>query len=112
LADQAIVRAWVAESRAEINSARLMVLDAAEKVERQGTSSARTEISLIKFYVASILQKILDRAIQALGALGVTDYTPLAYWYRHERAARIYDGPDEVHKLSAAKQILKKYDSE
>ena len=112
LADQAIVRAWVAESRAEINSARLMVLDAAEKVERQGTSGARAEISLIKFYVASILQKILDRAIQTHGALGVTDYTPLAYWYRHERAARIYDGPDEVHKLSAAKQILKKYDSE
>jgi alkylation response protein AidB-like acyl-CoA dehydrogenase len=112
LADQAIVRAWVAESRAEINSARLMVLDAAEKVERQGTSGARAEISLIKFYVADILQKVLDRAIQTHGALGVTDYTPLAYWYRHERAARIYDGPDEVHKLSAAKQILKKYDSE
>ena len=46
-----------------------------------------------------------------MAPLGMTDYTPLAYWYRHERAARIYDGPDEVHKLSAAKQILKKYSS-
>ncbi len=111
LADQAIVKAWIAESRAEINSARLMVLDAAGKVERRGTAGARVEISLIKFYVANILQKVLDRAIQTHGALGMTDYTPLAYWYRHERAARIYDGPDEVHKLSAAKQILKKYSS-
>jgi alkylation response protein AidB-like acyl-CoA dehydrogenase len=56
--------------------------------------------------------KVLDRAIQTHGALGITDDTPLAYWYRHERGARIYDGPDEVHKSSVARSILKRYASE
>lgn len=76
LADQAVVKTWIAESRAEINSARLMVIDAAKKIDRLGTRGARVEISLIKFYVANILQKVLDRAIQTHGALGMTDYTP------------------------------------
>ena len=67
---------------------------------------ARDGISLIKFHVAGVLQRVLDRAIQVHGALGMTDDTPLAYWYRHERGARIYDGPDEVHKMSVAKRIL------
>ena len=65
-----------------------------------GATAARERISLIKFYVAGVLQRVLDRAIQVHGALGMTDDTPLAFWYRHERAARIYDGPDEVHKWS------------
>jgi alkylation response protein AidB-like acyl-CoA dehydrogenase len=59
--------------------------------------------------VAGILQKVLDRAIQTHGALGVTDYSLLSYWFRHERAARIYDGPDEVHKSVVARTILKGY---
>jgi alkylation response protein AidB-like acyl-CoA dehydrogenase len=67
------------------------------------------EISLIKFFVAGVLQKVNDRAIQVHGGLGVTDDTPLAHWYRHERAARIYDGPDEVHKSVVARQILRDY---
>jgi alkylation response protein AidB-like acyl-CoA dehydrogenase len=111
LAEQQSVQNWVAESRAEINAARLMVLDAAHKIDREGSYAARDEISLIKFYVAGVLQRVLDRAIQVHGALGMTDETPLAYWYRHERAARIYDGPDEVHKMAVAKRIFKQYTS-
>ena len=109
LATQQMIQNWVAESRAEINAARLMVLDAAHKIDREGQYAARTEISLIKFYVAGLLQRVLDRAIQVHGAMGMTDDLPLAYWFRHERAARIYDGPDEVHKMSVARRILKAY---
>jgi acyl-CoA dehydrogenase len=104
-----IVQAWIAESRAEINAARLMVLQAAWKIDQEGAYAARDEISLIKFYVAGVLQCVLDRAIQAHGGMGVTDNLPLAYWYRFERAARIYDGPDEVHKLVVARRMLRKY---
>ena len=109
LATRQIVQAWIAESRAEIDAARLMVLDTAERIDRGGPLAAKNEISLIKFYVAGVLQRILDRAVQVHGALGVTDDTPLAFWYREERAARIYDGPDEVHKISVAKRILRGY---
>ena len=109
LAEQQAIQNWVAESRAEINAARLMVLDAARKIDREGQYAARDEISLIKFYVANVLQGVLDRALQTHGGLGMTDDTPIAYWYRHERAARIYDGPDEVHKWSVARRILKRY---
>lgn len=109
LGTREIVQAWIAESRAEINAARLMVLQAAWKIDREGAYAARDDISLIKFYVAGVLQSVLDRAIQAHGAMGMTDDTPLAYWYRHERAARIYDGPDEVHKVAVAKRVLRKY---
>jgi acyl-CoA dehydrogenase len=110
LADMQSIQNWVAESRAEINAARLMVLDAAHKIDREGSHAARQEISLIKFYVANVLQRVLDRAIQTHGALGMTDDLPLAYWFRHERAARIYDGPDEVHKWSVARRILQNYE--
>ncbi len=109
LADQQTIQNWVSESRAEINAARLMTLDAAAKIDREGAYAARDEISLIKFYVAGVLQRVLDRAIQTHGAMGMTDETPLAYWYSHERAARIYDGPDEVHKRSVARRILRRY---
>jgi acyl-CoA dehydrogenase len=103
------VQEWIAESRAEINAARLLVLQTARAIDRQGSAAVREDISLIKFFVAGILQKVLDRAIQVHGALGLTDATPLSYWYRHERAARIYDGPDEVHKVVVARSELKKY---
>ncbi len=109
LGTREIVQAWIAESRAEINAARLMVLQTAWKIDHEGNYAAREEISLIKFYVAGVLQRVLDRAIQAHGAMGMTDDTPLAYWYRHERAARIYDGPDEVHKVAVARRILRNY---
>ena len=107
LATRQTVQEWIAESRAEIDGARLMVLHAAWKMERVGQRAARVEVSTIKFVVAGVLQRVLDRAIQVHGALGVTDDTPLAFWYREERAARIYDGPDEVHKQVVAKRVLR-----
>jgi acyl-CoA dehydrogenase len=109
LSDQQAIQFWIAESRAEIDAARLLVLHAAWRMDQVGASAARVEISTIKFYVANMLQGVLDRAIQTHGALGMTDDTPLAYWYRHERAARIYDGPDEVHKWVVARQVLSHY---
>ncbi len=109
LAQMGPVQNWVAESRAEIDAARLLVLQTARKIDDEGAYAARDEISLIKFHVAGVLQTVLDRAIQVHGAMGMTDETPLAFWYRHERAARIYDGPDEVHKWSVAKRILGRY---
>jgi len=109
LSTKQTIQNWIAESRAEIDAARLLVLQTAKKIDRVGSKAARIEISTIKFYVAGILQHVIDRALQVHGALGVTDYTILAYFYRHERAARIYDGPDEVHKAAVARNILKKY---
>src|SRR5687767_10877827 len=103
------IQEWVAESRAEINAARLMVHHAAWKIDREGLYAAREEISCIKFYVAGVLCRVLDRAVQTHGALGLTDDTILATLFRHERAARIYDGPDEVHKSVVARRILKNH---
>lgn len=109
LKDKQTIQNWISESRAEINAARYMVLHTAMQLDKLGAKETRNEISTIKFFVADILQKVLDRSIQTHGALGVTDDTPLSFWYRHERGARIYDGPDEVHKTALAKSILKKY---
>ena len=109
LGGQGMVQAWIAECRAEINAARMMVLDTAHKIDDEGIYAARDEISLIKFFVAEVLMRVLDRALQTLGGLGMSDDTPIAYWYRHERASRIYDGPDEVHKMSVARRILRRY---
>ncbi len=111
LATRQIVQAWIAESRAEIDAARLLVQRTAWKIDRQGAYAARDDISLIKFFVAGVLQRVLDRAIQVHGGMGMTDNLPLAYWYRNERATRIYDGPDEVHKVAVARHILREYES-
>ena len=109
LGTRQFVQGWIAESRAEINAAKMMVLHAAWTIEQQGSKAARDEISCIKFFVAGVMQKVMDRTVQALGGLGVCDDTPVAAFYRHERAARIYDGADEVHKASVAKRILRRY---
>jgi acyl-CoA dehydrogenase len=109
LATKQLVQIWVAEARAEIEAARLMVLSAAWTIEKKGFQVARDQVSLIKFYVADIMLRLVDRAIQLHGALGVTSDTVLAHYYVHERGARIYDGPDEVHKISVAKRILARY---
>ena len=85
------------------------LFNAAKKIDNQGAYKTRSEISIIKFYCANVLQKVVDNAIQVHGALGVTDDTILAAYYRHERAARIYDGADEVHKSLLARRILKPY---
>jgi alkylation response protein AidB-like acyl-CoA dehydrogenase len=104
-----IVQEWIAESRAEIDAARLLVLRTAWRIDREGAAAARDDVSLIKFHTAAVLQRVLDRAIQTHGALGLTEATPLAFWWRHERGARIYDGADEVHKTAAARRILERY---
>ena len=109
LGEKQMVQNWIAECRAEINAARLLVQDAAHKIDTQGAYKTRSEISIIKFYCAQVLQKVVDCAIQTHGAKGVTDDTILAFYYRHERAARIYDGADEVHKSRLARSILKGY---
>jgi len=110
LASKQIVQSWVAECAAEIQAARLMTLNAAWKIETQGAKAARYDISFIKFYVAGVLQKVIDKALQVHGGMGMTDDTIIAYFYRHERAARIYDGADEVHKMAVAKRILRDYE--
>jgi alkylation response protein AidB-like acyl-CoA dehydrogenase len=109
LSSREIVQAWIAESAAEIQAARLMVLHAAWRIDNEGTKAARRDISMIKFVVANTLQRVVDRALQVYGGLGMTDDTILAFFYRTERAARIYDGPDEVHKVSVARQVMKDY---
>jgi acyl-CoA dehydrogenase len=109
LASRQVVQHWIAESRAEIDAARLLTLDTAERIDRGGARAARVQISAIKFHVAGVLQRVLDRALQVHGALGMTDDVLLAFWYRHERGARIYDGPDEVHKSVVAREVLKGY---
>ncbi|MCP4347779.1 MAG: acyl-CoA dehydrogenase [Desulfobacterales bacterium] len=110
LASKQIIQSWIAECAAEIRAARLMVLHTAWQIEQRGAKAARQDISLIKFKVANVMQMVIDNAIQVHGGLGMTDDTILAFFFRHERAARIYDGADEVHKISVAKQIVKDYE--
>lgn len=111
LASKQIIQSWIAESAADIQAAKLMVLHAAWKMHNLGVKEAREEISLIKFFVAGVLQKVVDRALQVHGGLGMTDDTVLSFFYRFERAARIYDGVDEVHKISVARRILREYEA-
>ena len=105
LAEKGEIQRYVAESAAEIQAARLMTLDAAEAMDTG--SQARVEISLIKFWGARMLHNVIDRAIQVHGALGVTSDTPLEKMYREARYARIYDGPDEVHRMVVARRLLR-----
>jgi len=105
LSEKGEIQRFIAESAAEIQAARLMTLDAAMAMD-QG-SEARVEISLIKFWGARVLHDVIDRAIQVHGALGVTSDTPLERMYREARYARIYDGPDEVHRMVVARRLLK-----
>jgi alkylation response protein AidB-like acyl-CoA dehydrogenase len=109
LADRQVIQHWAAELDAEIRGARLQTLHAAWMIDKFGASAARDEISAIKFSVANTMLRAVDAAIQVHGALGVTDDTILSYWYRHERAARIYDGADEVHKTTLGRRILRRY---
>lgn len=110
LASKQIIQSWIAESAAEIRAARLMVLHTAWTIENKGVKDARQDISLIKFMVANTMQKVIDRALQVHGGLGMTDDTIISFFYRHERAARIYDGADEVHKVSVSRRILREYE--
>ena len=110
LSDKQTVQNWVADSAAQMHAARLMTLHAAWKIDAEGASAARQEIALIKFYGAGVLHDVVDRALQAHGALGYSTDLPLEAMYRFARAARIYDGPDEVHRESVARQILRGYE--
>ncbi|MFK8056444.1 MAG: acyl-CoA dehydrogenase family protein [Saprospiraceae bacterium] len=107
LGDKQMVQSWIAESRAEIDASRLLVLHTAHAIETIGAKASRDQISIIKFTVAGMLNRVVDRAIQVHGGLGVTDDTILSFLYREERAARIYDGTDETHKASLARRILR-----
>jgi alkylation response protein AidB-like acyl-CoA dehydrogenase len=106
LGDQQVVQHWIAENAIQIEAARLMVLKAAWTIDGQGQKAARDEVAMIKVLVARTLGDVLDRALQAHGGYGLIDDLPLASFYRHERAARIYDGPDEVHLTSIARRLL------
>jgi acyl-CoA dehydrogenase len=108
LADKQTVQNWIADSAAEIHACRLMTLDAARKIDEG--DEARVEVSVIKYYAARVLHDVIDRAIQVHGARGLTDETPLAEMYANARAARIYDGPDEVHRMVVSRRILKEFE--
>ncbi len=107
LAKKQTVQNWIADSAAEIQAARLLTMHAADKID-QG-EEARVEISIIKFWGAKVLHDVIDRAIQVHGAPGVSGDTPLESMYREARAARIYDGPDEVHRMVVARRILRAF---
>ena len=92
------VQNWIADSEAEMQAARLMTLHAAWVMDTEGVAAARKHIAMIKFYGAKVLHDVVDRAVQAHGALGYSTDLPLEAMYRYARAARIYDGPDEVHR--------------
>ncbi len=105
LSEKGEIQAYIAESAAEIQAARLMTLDAARAMDEG--DEARVEIALIKFWGARMVHNVIDRAIQVHGGLGLTSDTPLEFMYREARYARIYDGPDEVHRMTVARRLLK-----
>jgi alkylation response protein AidB-like acyl-CoA dehydrogenase len=109
LAGKQLMRQHVFDSYAEIQSARLLTLHAAQAIDRG--EQARVEIGAVKVVGARTLHNVIDRAIQVYGAAGLTPDTPLDRMYRHARAGRIYDGPDEVHIDSVGRRILGEYAS-
>ncbi|MDH4248124.1 MAG: acyl-CoA dehydrogenase family protein [Deltaproteobacteria bacterium] len=108
LSDKGIIQTWIAESRMEIEQARLLVLYTAWKMDHYGKKEARHEISMIKTVVANMFQKVCDRAIQVHGALGTTNDVPLAHLWTYARYLRLADGPDEVHNMVVARRELKR----
>jgi acyl-CoA dehydrogenase len=111
LRDKQTVQNWIADSAAEMQAARLMTLHAAWKIDSFGSSAARTDVSLIKFFGAKVLHDVVDRALQAHGGLGYSTDMPLEMLYRYARHARFVDGADEVHRESVARQILRAYEA-
>jgi len=109
LGDKQTVQNWIADSAAQMQAARLMTLHAAWRIDTQGPAAARTDVSLIKFFGAQVLHDVIDRALQIHGSLGYSTDMPLEAMYRFARGARLYDGPDEVHRQSVARQILNRY---
>jgi acyl-CoA dehydrogenase len=109
LSEKQTVQNWVADSLAQMQAARLMTLHAAWKMDREGAAAARVEIAMIKYFGAGVLYDVIDRAIQVHGSLGYSCDLPLESMYRAARAARIYDGPDEVHRQTVARRTLRGY---
>ncbi|MFE5916621.1 acyl-CoA dehydrogenase family protein [Streptomyces sp. NPDC056468] len=109
LAEQGVVREWIARSRIEIEQLRLLVLKSAWLMDTQGNAAARTEVAAIKVAALEVAHRVVDRAVQAHGAAGVSDDTVLARLYAITRALRIADGPDEVHLRTVARRELAKY---
>jgi acyl-CoA dehydrogenase len=110
LAEQGVIQQWIADSRIEIEQVRLLVLKSAWLMDTVGNKGARIEISAIKVAAPDVALRVIDRAIQAHGALGVSDDAPLASMYAHVRTLRLADGPDEVHRMSVARRELRKYE--
>ncbi|KID28700.1 acyl-CoA dehydrogenase [Prauserella sp. Am3] len=109
LAGKQTVQNWVADCAAQIESARLLTLHTAWRIDQVGAKDARTEIAMIKYHGATVLHDVIDKAIQVHGSLGFSTDMPLEQMYRWARAARIYDGPDEVHRVTVARRILRDY---
>ena len=109
LADKANVQQWIADSRIEIDSARLAIMHAAWMIDTVGKRQARQEIAMIKVQAANMVMNVLDRAIQLHGAMGMSDDTPIARFWRENRSMRIVDGPDEVHRMTIARRECRKY---
>ena len=109
LSEKQTVQNWIADSAAQMQAARLMTLHAAWVMDTQGAGAARQDISLIKFFGAQVLHDVIDRALQIHGSLGYSTDMPLEAMYRFARGARFYDGPDEVHRQSVARLILRGY---
>jgi acyl-CoA dehydrogenase len=109
LADSDLVQSWIADSKAEMDAARMLTLRAAWVIDNEGVKAAKTDIAVIKYFGADVLNRVIDRAIQVNGALGFSGDLPLEHMYRRARAARFVDGADEVHKTAVARQVLKGY---
>jgi acyl-CoA dehydrogenase len=110
LADKQTIQNWVADSSAAIEAYRLLTLRAAWTIDREGAAAARTEIAQIKYWGAPIMHDVIDQAIQVHGSLGFCDDMPLEQMYRWARASRLYDGPDEVHRQTVARRVLRGFE--
>ena len=112
LAEQGVVQEWIADSRIEIEQARLLTLKTAWMMDTVGNKAARTAISAIKVATPNAALRVIDRAIQVHGGAGVSDDFPLASMYAHGRTLRLADGPDEVHRVTIARRELRRFEPE